>query len=660
MKMSERNRPTEDQIKSVLDSKKRHRGKTACYPCNSRKVKCDMKQPCSTCLKRGHANICTYGLKRKQSSLDAGPSREPKRLERNPSTTPGSPQVALDGSQLSGNVDGATNPDSFLGENAAAPYLSRRLGDAENMIKDDLVPLLGLCNGSNQYPFMNEGEGSDRIKELKKTLPTQQEVVRFYHVYRSISFPLSQIVTDIDAFEVFLGRYLESCAGSDLSAAIPGGNQGAAQVALLLAVLAVGAQLSDLSPQERRRLSRDFARRSFHAQRLANFLLRSSPTSLQGLLVLSTFLQNDGNSDAAWSLLGTVTRLAQSIGLSPAWGVARRVSEAEKEYNKKLWMTIQQQDTILSLCYDRPTVLAYSPQLGLEEPAVNAKLNFQQAMWRITTATLRIMAQRTSAPNTGTMYQHIQELEQIISQSEDHIQAKERCFKLQQRIENLTIRTHISFLVSIVCRPTFSNSSRAALEEYQQQISDLEARGKSALAEVLKAFLDLQALTIYPLRSWVMIHEVLSSALWLAALGETKKSESLQMLQRRLIDVLASNSSTETSGSANSLSYSHMRALRTLEKLTSGELQARRPTSSATENQQLEHESTEVGLEAEASQADGTDNTWSGAFGEQSGFDQLDSSPLAFLDSVIWERSGLESDGDFLEFDLLNWSGGAP
>lgn len=79
------------------------------------------------------------------------------------------------------------------------------------------------------------------------------------------------------------------------------------------------------------------ARRSFHAQRLANFLLRSSPTSLQGLLVLSTFLQNDGNSDAAWSLLGTVTRLAQSIGLSPAWGVARRVSEAEKEYNKKLW-----------------------------------------------------------------------------------------------------------------------------------------------------------------------------------------------------------------------------------------------------------------------------------------------------------------------------------
>ncbi|KAK7522169.1 hypothetical protein IWZ03DRAFT_412325 [Phyllosticta citriasiana] len=359
------------------------------------------------------------------------------------------------------------------------------------------------------------GSGSERSADRSD---------RFYHLYRSISFPLSPIITDIDAFEIFLGRYLESCAGSDLSVAIPGGNQGAAHVVLLLAILAVGAQISDLSPQERRRVSRDFARPSFHAQRRANFLLRSSPSSLQGLLVLATFLQNDGNSDAAWS-------------------------------------------------------------------------------------------------------------------------------------------THISFLVSIVCRPTFSNSSRAALDESAQPTTNLAARGKAALADVLRAFVDLQALTIYPLRSWVMIQEVLSSALLLAALGETRKSE--QVRQRRLIDVLVSSSSTENSGeSAHSLSSSHLRALRTLERLAHGEqpptgrsTTAAAAATASNENRQPDPGDTASGVVDETSQTG--DNAWNHVFDEPVSGVHLDSSPLAFLDSVIWEKSCLDSDGDFLEFDLLNWSGGA-
>ncbi|KAK8168258.1 hypothetical protein BKA80DRAFT_308050 [Phyllosticta citrichinensis] len=325
-------------------------------------------------------------------------------------------------------------------------------------------------------------------------------------------------------------------------------------------------------------------------------------------------------------------------------------------------MTIQQQDTILSLCYDRPTVLAYSPQLELQELVTSSKLNFQEVMWRITTATLRIMAQRTSIPNATTMHQHIQELEQITLHSADHLRDKQHCVKLDQRIQNLAIRTHISFLVSIVCRPTFSNSTRAALDESEQQTAYLATRGKAALVDVLKAFLDLQALTIYPLRSWVMIHEVLSSALLLAALGETRKAEGLRVLQQRLIDVLASNSSSESSGSgsAHSLSSSHLRALRTLERLAHGEPPSgQSTTTAAVEHQQNEPENTVSRTVTGPPQTD--INAWSGGLFEESasGPINLDSSPLAFLDSVIWERSGLDSDGDFLEFDLLNWSGGA-
>lgn len=57
------------------------------------------------------------------------------------------------------------------------------------------------------------------------------------------------------------------------------------------------------------------ARRSFHALRLANFLFRPSLDAIQALLIVGNTLQNTGQSDAAWALLGTTVRLAQTMGL---------------------------------------------------------------------------------------------------------------------------------------------------------------------------------------------------------------------------------------------------------------------------------------------------------------------------------------------------------
>ena len=33
---------------------------TACWPCRQRKVKCDNKSPCENCIKREHAQLCSY------------------------------------------------------------------------------------------------------------------------------------------------------------------------------------------------------------------------------------------------------------------------------------------------------------------------------------------------------------------------------------------------------------------------------------------------------------------------------------------------------------------------------------------------------------------------------------------------------------------------
>src|SRR6187402_1737440 len=45
---------------------------TACWPCRQRKVKCDNKQPCENCVKRDHANLCSYNPKQNAAKGSSG------------------------------------------------------------------------------------------------------------------------------------------------------------------------------------------------------------------------------------------------------------------------------------------------------------------------------------------------------------------------------------------------------------------------------------------------------------------------------------------------------------------------------------------------------------------------------------------------------------
>lgn len=105
------------------------------------------------------------------------------------------------------------------------------------------------------------------------------------------------------------------------------------QICVILATLASGAHFSDDGLAERTKKSQDFgmlqsffirfrtflkytkARRSFQALRLANFLFRPSLEVIQSLLILGHVLQNQGQSDATWAMLGLTVRLAQTLGL---------------------------------------------------------------------------------------------------------------------------------------------------------------------------------------------------------------------------------------------------------------------------------------------------------------------------------------------------------
>jgi hypothetical protein len=64
-------------------------------------------------------------------------------------------------------------------------------------------------------------------------------------------------------------------------------------------------------------------------------MLRPSLDAVQTLLILGNTLQNIGQSDGAWVLLGTTVRLAQALGLHTEHGGGR--SDSDNRNRRALW-----------------------------------------------------------------------------------------------------------------------------------------------------------------------------------------------------------------------------------------------------------------------------------------------------------------------------------
>lgn len=50
----------QSQVDAIIRTKRKAREPKACYPCHTRKVKCDRNLPCDGCVKRDHPNLCSY------------------------------------------------------------------------------------------------------------------------------------------------------------------------------------------------------------------------------------------------------------------------------------------------------------------------------------------------------------------------------------------------------------------------------------------------------------------------------------------------------------------------------------------------------------------------------------------------------------------------
>lgn len=161
-----------DEADRVLRLKSRARESHACYPCRKRKVKCDGNQPCRTCQKRKHPQICDFDLpvhSRRRSTS--------RHLAR--SASPAAPQAVIE------NVDEAPvqNNDSsknyvYSGDNSVVSILRLRASNANDSMAHEVGSVLGLQNTFNSYPFMDSKTHLEKWKALLQVLPQRTEILK--------------------------------------------------------------------------------------------------------------------------------------------------------------------------------------------------------------------------------------------------------------------------------------------------------------------------------------------------------------------------------------------------------------------------------------------------------------------------------------------------
>ncbi|KAK4184771.1 hypothetical protein QBC35DRAFT_476936 [Podospora australis] len=115
------------EVAEILKGKRKARDVKACFPCRHRKIKCDGKQPCSSCVYRDHPDLCrTISKPGGQSSRST------------PENLSGDVIVVGGGSASPGEVVGQTQgarENSLEGHYVQLPPARDLLARADSMMK---------------------------------------------------------------------------------------------------------------------------------------------------------------------------------------------------------------------------------------------------------------------------------------------------------------------------------------------------------------------------------------------------------------------------------------------------------------------------------------------------------------------------------------------
>lgn len=267
-----------DLLRSRQQSRNGVRGNPrSCLPCRERKVRCDKQLPCLTCEKRGHPDLCDYESSSRQSlgtQRSAAPSAARARvssqtrdlsrenrvadaaiLDRNRGQT-GQDHLRIPPVNVTANADAAssslenastirdTSDGLFLADTSVVTMARRRSIRSrddparQSAFETGILPLLGVSKDDNASMLSYQ------------SLPSDQEIVRLFGHFRQRVQPFHVIMYNLDTIEEKICRLLNTTTDEkrrNCSESL----EDSRWLSLLHAILAAGAQFSDMDLQQR-------------------------------------------------------------------------------------------------------------------------------------------------------------------------------------------------------------------------------------------------------------------------------------------------------------------------------------------------------------------------------------------------------------------------
>ncbi|TID26976.1 c6 transcription [Venturia nashicola] len=444
--------------------------------------------------------------------------------------------------------------DTFLGRNSVpAMVVAMGKGDegVQQLIGKSVLPVFGLDNDSATYPFVDlwgMPHGSImRIQQLCSLIPSDSECLQYFTHYKETAHVLYPGVADVPGLEYELIKFLTNRRNH--SEIISDGNPIETQkaygkdlhwIGLLFATLASGCQCSGRPRKERQLMSQVWVCCAYECLRIINYLSHSNLYDVQNLLVLGNVISNNMNAGVAWSLLGLISRLAQSQGLHRE--ASPFVAAEVNQQRSHVWWQIIWQDSLLSITYDRASSTAkLESKLPPRQPG--QKMNYVECMRTLCKTGLEIIHERNTHGDSKSEMAHLVETRKhlliLLNEAADHLRDNKLCRSIKQQLEYWNLYLHRSYMTSELCRPILRK--RHNPEANANDIaSSIRKSCIESLADTVEAFIGLQNVTKFACQSWAAVHRSLSSALLLGILREPSQNERVHMLLSKLISVMSS------------------------------------------------------------------------------------------------------------------------
>ncbi|VUC30804.1 unnamed protein product [Clonostachys rosea] len=587
--------PETPSLRKTLRDRYEARRRKSCLPCRERKVRCNRQQPCLTCIKRGHVDLCSYPRSTQQKASDGSLG---KNTTDDIASLPSSPEVGHQSQERNDKQQSPTRP-SFLGAGSILilsgqnEVLHGQRSGRQEAFETGIFPLFGTqATGDSPVP------PNDEVKLAFSSLPPDEEIMELFSHFKSRFYPFQPIFYDVD--------YIESVVSSLIGRKGQAPKVNAHFLCLFHALLAAGAQFSDRPAEQRSKLfhkhckplllfTRPVSFRAYfphtclyyfphtcivrHAlNHLGTFEVVLNPTIeiIQGLIVLSQVLQNDVNPRGAWILSGVTIRSALCLGIHKRGPRPESSQLSSKDADNLRWgpclfchyllsvdstdsfsrMAIVWQDTLLSMAFGRnPSSHEMYHEEDLPPLGQASGLTYRQAMNWICHALIKYFVVPASPPDLAVYNDILHTLSEIQASCANHIRERSECRSLLEVQEHYRFTLHRNFGISFICRPILSRQGRQNMAP--KDASDILSQVLDALKQSATAFASLRSISNYSTRSWACLHNGLCSALMLGFIEQTKGLEETKNIQTQLIASL--EASQELQG--GSLSNAYQKAL---------------------------------------------------------------------------------------------------